>query len=123
MITKTKGIDDFPNKIIESGKADMSGLRKIILRILPKAKKIMMYGMPAYEVEVEVEEKALAAINSQKNYMFLYACTEAIKYNKELLKGLSCGRSFIRFKSPDRLPELTIVNILKDTDCICRIIY
>lgn len=115
MITKAKDVDDFLNKIDESRKNDLSKLRKIIKKTLPKVKESLLYGMPTYEVD----GKAIIAFNSQKNYMSLYAGTEAVKKNKDLLKGLNCGKSCIRFTSLDKLPEATIVKIIKDTKNIC----
>jgi uncharacterized protein YdhG (YjbR/CyaY superfamily) len=115
MITKAKDIDDFLNKIDPSRKADMSKLRKIIKKTLPKAKETLMYGMPTYEIN----DVGIVAFNSQKNYMSFYVASEAVKKNKDLLKGLNCGKCCIRFTSLDKLPEATIVKILKDSVSIC----
>lgn len=115
MITKAESVDDFLNKIDETRKSDMSKLRKIIKKTLPKAKESMLYGMPSYEVD----GAGVVAFNSQKNYMSFYVDSEAVKKNKDLLKGLNCGKSCIRFTSIEKLPETTIVKILKDSDKIC----
>ena len=115
MITKAKDVNDFLDKIDPSRKNDMAKLRRIIKKTLPKAKETMLYGMPTYEIE----GKALVAFNSQKNYMSLYADSKAVKINKDLLKGLNCGKSCIRFTSLDKLPEATLVKIIKDTISIC----
>lgn len=115
MITKAKDVNDFLNKIDASRKSDMTRLRKIIKKTLPKAKESLLYGMPTYEID----GKAIAAFNSQKNYMSFYADSESVKKNKNLLKGLNCGKCCIRFTSLEKLPEATIVKILKDTDNIC----
>lgn len=109
MITKAKDVDDFLNKIDKDRKNDMSKLRSIIKKTLPDAKEIMLYGMPAYEVD----GKCLVAFNSQKHYMSLYAEPKSVEKNKNLLKGINCGKSCIRFKSLKQLPEDTIIKILK----------
>lgn len=111
MITKAKDVNDFMNKIDKDRKDDMSKLRSIIKKTLPKVKEILQYGMPTYEID----GKCIVAFNSQKNYMSLYANVNAVEKNKDLLKGISCGKSCIRFKSLKKLPEETIIKILKDS--------
>ena len=115
MITKASSVDDFLNKIDRSRKEDMSKLRSIILKTLPHANETMQYGMPAYDID----GKGIVAFNSQKNYMSLYVRPDSVLKNKGLLKGLSCGKSCIRFKSIDKLPESTIVKLIKDSKSIC----
>ncbi|MDQ3193389.1 MAG: DUF1801 domain-containing protein [Bacteroidota bacterium] len=115
MITKAKDVDDFLNKIDSTRKDDLSKLRSIILKTLPDANETMQYGMPAYDVD----GKGIVAFNSQKNYMSFYAEPASVLKNKRLLKGLSCGKSCIRFKRIDKLSEETIVKLIKDTKNIC----
>ncbi|MDQ3021160.1 MAG: DUF1801 domain-containing protein [Bacteroidota bacterium] len=115
MLTKAKDVDDFLNKIDPARKEDMSKLRKIIKKTLPKATESLQYGMPAYEIG----GKGIVAFNSQKHYMSLYVEPKSVLKYKELLKGLSCGKSCIRFKNLNQLPQSTIVKLLKDTKQVC----
>lgn len=111
MITKAKDVDDFLNKIDKDRREDMSKLRSIIRKTIPEAREIMTYGMPTYELD----GKCFVAFNSQKHYMSLYADPVSVEKNKELLKGISFGKSCIRFKSLKTLSEETIIRILKDS--------
>ena len=115
MITKAKDVDDFLNKIDKSRKSDMAKLRAIIKKTLPNAEETMLYGMPSYLID----GKPVIAFNSQKNYMALYVGENSVKMNKDLLKGLNCGKGCIRFQSLEKFPEASIIKVIKDTDGVC----
>ncbi|MBS1517631.1 MAG: DUF1801 domain-containing protein [Bacteroidetes bacterium] len=115
MITKADTVTEFLQKIDPDRKKELTKLRKIIKKTIPQVKETMKYGMPTYEYN----GKVILAFNSQKNYMAFYADTKSVAKNKDLLKGLNCGKGCIRFKKLEDFPEKVIVKIIKDSDEIC----
>lgn len=115
MLTKADPVTDIMEKIETVRKKDLSVLRKIIKNTVPGIKESMKYGMPTYELN----DKAILAFSSQKNYISFNAGINAVKKNKESIKGLSWGKNCIRFTSIDKLHESEIIQIIKDSDEVC----
>ena len=73
----------------------LSQLRAAIKELYPNIKETMGYRMPTYVLE----EQALCALASQKNYMSLYIMPyDFLDEFSEELNSFNCGKSCIRFK-------------------------
>ena len=83
----------------------------MILDTVPGAVETTKYRMPTYEYGKGV----LCAMASQKRYMSLYMEADVVEEHKESLKGLSVGKSCIRFTSLDKLPLDEVQTMLMET--------
>jgi len=86
-------------------------LRDLIFEVVPNAVETMRYRMPTYEHQDEM----LCAYASQKHYMSLYMDTSIVAEHGGGLAGLSIGKSCIRFRRLEDLPEDTIRVMLEET--------
>jgi len=69
----------------------------------------MDYGMPCWKLG----EEMLCALNAQKNYFAFYIGSSVHAACAELLKGLDCGKSCIRFKRAEQLPPTSVTKLVK----------
>ncbi len=84
-------------------------LRKAVNKAAPKAVESMDYGMPCWKHG----EEMLCALNAQKNYFAFYIGSSAHAACAELLQGLDCGKSCIRFKRAEQLPATSVTKLVK----------
>ena len=85
-------------------------LRGVVFQVAPEAAEALRYGMPAYDVG----ERELCLIASQKQYVSLYLDPTILDKHRDDLKGLSLGKSCVRFRKLDQLPLETIERMLRD---------
>jgi uncharacterized protein YdhG (YjbR/CyaY superfamily) len=81
-----------------------------VFEVVPDATETMKYRMPAYVHQDDV----ICAFASQKRYMSLYIDPAIVDQRREELKGLSVGKSCIRFRSIDKLPLDTVRQMLNE---------
>jgi uncharacterized protein YdhG (YjbR/CyaY superfamily) len=87
----------------------LSSVQAFIHATVPGLKETMAYNMPTFE-----NTDIVCSLGSQKRYMALYVCaTDMVKDFKEELAHLNCGKSCIRFKKVEDLPEAVIADILR----------
>jgi uncharacterized protein YdhG (YjbR/CyaY superfamily) len=98
MQSKVTNVMDYLTEIPQERKERLTALRQLCRDILKGYEECMDYGMPTYKKDGKVE----VAFASQKNYIALYILKpEVVEANKALLKGLSVGKSCIRFTKPE----------------------
>jgi len=104
---KVSSIEEYLAVIPFERKEILERLISILKEYFPEIKGTMEYRMPTYN--------PVCAIASQKNYVSFYVYNYAIlnKYRGELGK-LKVGKSCIRFRTMDQLPEKTIRKILSE---------
>ncbi len=110
MTSKSKAVDDYLLTIPEKRRNDLNVLRSWIDEALPDAREVIEYSMPGV-----AQDKLVCSFKSQKNYMSLYMDTDIVAVHSEELSHLNCGKSCIRFRSIDQLPEATIKQMLQET--------
>ena len=110
MTQKSQAIDDYLQTIPENRRDALTTLRTWIDQALPNAREVIEYNMPGI-----AQDQLICSFKSQKNYMSLYMDTEVVAAHKEELAHLNCGKSCIRFRSIDQLPEAVIKQMLKET--------
>ena len=89
---------------------DFAELRKLVRRVLPKAKETMSYRMPTYELGAPV-----CAIAAQKQYLALYVCeTDALDDFRGDFAHLNVGKGCIRFKRLEDLPRKPATAVLRE---------
>ncbi|HTH49047.1 MAG TPA: DUF1801 domain-containing protein [Candidatus Limnocylindria bacterium] len=109
MTSKAKTVDAFLAELPAERRAVLEPLRKAIGKAAPKAVESMDYGMPCWKIGGEM----LCALNAQKHYFAFYIGSSAHAACADLLKGLDCGRSCIRFKRAEQLPASAITKLVK----------
>jgi uncharacterized protein YdhG (YjbR/CyaY superfamily) len=89
----------------------LAGLRAWVRETLPDATEVWQYGMPGF-----AQDDLICVFKSQKNYISLYLDVDILEQHKAELDaaGLNCGKSCIRFRSLDQLPEETIKTMLRE---------
>ena len=112
MAEKNQAIDDYLATLPDKRQEDVSQLRNLILETLPQIREQITYNMPAVAV---VDDDIVCSYKSQKNYISLYMDVELVEKHKQELMGLDCGKSCIRFRRFDQLPQDTIKAILRET--------
>lgn len=112
MADQSKEIDTYLQTLPDGRREAMTALRTWIHEALPEAKDVIEYGMPgAYQ------DALICSYKSQKNYMSLYMDVEIVEKHKAELDeaGLNCGKSCIRFRRLEQLPEQMIKTMLRET--------
>lgn len=101
-------IDEYIEAIPPDRKEIVLKLISIIKEYFPEIIGNMEYNIPSYI--------PVCAIASQKHYVSFYVYRNHLveKYRKEL-GNLMVGKSCIRFKKMEQMPETTIRKILTDT--------
>ena len=112
MNNQSKEIDGYLQTLSESRREALTTLRSWIHTTLPDATDVIEYGMPGV-----YQDALICSYKSQKNYMSLYMDVEIVEKHKTELDeaGLNCGKSCIRFRRIEQLPEETIKTMLRET--------
>jgi uncharacterized protein YdhG (YjbR/CyaY superfamily) len=77
----------------------LEAVRAPKLGVAPVAEETMRYRRPTYKVG-----GVLCSLASQKHYMSLFMDTRVVEKHRGELRGLSVGKSCIRFKRLEDLP-------------------
>lgn len=112
MADQSKEVDSYLQTLPDGRREALTGLRAWIHEALPQAQDVIEYGMPgAYQ------DALICSYKSQKNYMSLYMDVEIVANHKGELDeaGLNCGKSCIRFRRLEQLPQETIKKMLRET--------
>ena len=111
MSKKMTEVDTYLQKLDPERRTALERLRSLVFEVVPDATETMKYRMPTYERGGNM----VCAFASQKRHLSLYMDTRSVEEHKEELKGLSTGKSCIRFKSLEELPLDTVEAMLKET--------
>lgn len=108
MIYAANTIDEYLEAIPKERKEILVHLISIVKEYFPKIEGNMEYKMPSFI--------PVCAMASQKHYVSFYVYHTKLveKYRKEL-GNLKVGKSCIRFKTKEQIPEKTIRLILLET--------
>ncbi len=109
MTSEAKTVDGFLAALPDEKRAVLAPLRDAIRKAAPKAAEAMDYGMPCWKLGDEM----LCALNAQKHHFAFYIGSSAHEACAELLKGLDCGKSCIRFKRAEQLPAAAVAKLVK----------
>lgn len=109
MQSKAETIAAYLSELSPQDKPVIQSLDRLVRSTLKRAVGTMKFGMPTYEIG-----GPLIALNAQKNYYSLYVDPAIMKRYRAELKGLSCGKCCIRFRSYEDLPLETIRSIIAE---------
>lgn len=71
-------------------------IRTLVLEVAPDTVEGIEYGMLSYS--------GIGCLAAQKHFVALYVSPEVVDANRELIKGVDCGKSCLRFKRPEQVP-------------------
>ena len=112
MKSEAKTVGDYLLEIPEKRIQAMNKLRQLCLKHLPEHEESMVYKMPSYKINGQIE----VAFASQKQHICIYFLIhEVMLNNKEQLKGLNHGKGCIRFSNPDKIDYQLLTDLLKQT--------
>ncbi len=112
MKSEANTVGDYLLEIPEKRIRALNKLRQLCLKYLPEYEESMMYKMPSYKRDGQVE----VAFASQKQHISIYFLKhEVMLNNKEQLKGLNHGKGCIRFSNPDKIDFQLLTDLLKQT--------
>ncbi len=112
MSEQSKAVDRYLETVPEARREALATLRGWIHEALPEAQDVIEYNMPG-----AFQDALICSYKSQKNYMSLYMDVEIVARHKAELDeaGLNCGKSCIRFRRIEQLPQETIKRMLRET--------
>jgi uncharacterized protein YdhG (YjbR/CyaY superfamily) len=102
------------NEVPVERESALAKLRDLCCLLLKNFEESMVYGMPSYSRNGEVE----VAFASQKNFIALYILrTDVMNAHRDLLKvkGVSLGKGCIRYSKPERIDFKVVEMMLKAT--------
>jgi uncharacterized protein YdhG (YjbR/CyaY superfamily) len=114
MQSKAKDVLDYLNEVPEERYETLTKLRQLCLKTLKSYQESLDYGMPCYKKNSVVE----VAFASQKNFIALYILKKDVldaHRNVLNIKGVSMGKSCIRFSKPDKINFEIVERLLERT--------
>ena len=128
--SKAKTVDQYLAELSVERRDEISKVRKVILKNLPKGyKEVMEYGMISYVIPLEKypdtyngHPLAMASLGTQKNYMALYLMgiygdkrmnKWFVEEYKASGKKLDMGKSCVRFKKLEDVPLKVVGDAIK----------
>jgi len=114
MQSTAKNVNDYLDEVPVERKQSIAKLRDLCLDLLGGFEESMIYGMPSYSRDGEVE----VAFASQKNYISLYFLrTDVMNVYRDSLdaKGVSLGKGCIRYSRPERIDFKLVEKMLNAT--------
>jgi uncharacterized protein YdhG (YjbR/CyaY superfamily) len=112
MQSKAASVDQYLQEVPAKRQAALQRLRTLCQEHLADYEESMVYGMPSYARNGEVE----VAFASQKNYISLYVLKQPVfDSHRPALAGLNLGKGCIRYTSPARIDFDVVAQLLADT--------
>ena len=112
MTSKAKTVDEYLKQAPEERISALNKLRQLCRTHMPDHQESMIYNMPSYQKNGQVE----VAFASQKQHICVYILKhEVMLNNRERLKGLNHGKGCIRFSNPGKIDYPLITGLLKQT--------
>ena len=112
MKSDAKTVDEYLTEVPEKRLEALKSIRELCLTNLPDHEESMVYNMPSYKRNNQVE----IAFASQKQHICVYVLIhEVMLNNEEGLKGLNHGKGCIRYSNPDKIDFDFIAELIKQT--------
>jgi uncharacterized protein YdhG (YjbR/CyaY superfamily) len=112
MQSKAKDVDQYLDEVPEARQAVLQQMRTLCVEMLDGYEESMVYGMPSYSRDGEVE----VAFASQKNYISLYILKQDVfDRHRSSLQGLNLGKGCIRYTRPEKVDFDVVSQLLTDT--------
>ena len=113
MKSGAKTVSEYLNEVPDERISVLKELRALCLTYLPDHEECVVYNMPSYKRNNQVE----VAFASQKQHISVYFLIhEVMLNNKENLKGLNHGKGCIRYSNPKNIDFNLIKKLLEETE-------
>jgi uncharacterized protein YdhG (YjbR/CyaY superfamily) len=112
MQSTAKDVTTYLEEVPEERKEALHKIRQLFLATLEGYEEMMAYGGPCYARNGEIE----VGFASQKHFIGLYFMKiEVLDAHRHKLKGLSVGKSCIRYTKPAKIDFALVEQLLLDT--------
>ena len=105
---KFKTVDEYFSDLDEKQKIILSGLRKAIKQVAPKAEEVISYNMPAFKLH-----GMLVFYAAYKTHIGFYPTASPISLFKKELEKYELAKGTVRFPLDKPLPLALIKKIVK----------
>ena len=113
MKSEAKNVSEYLKEVPEERNSALNKIRNLCLTHLTNHEESMVYKMPSYKRNNQVE----VAFASQKQHICVYFLIHEIMLNnKEHLKGLNHGKGCIRYSNPSKIDYDLISSLLEQTN-------
>lgn len=113
MNSKAKTVSEYLVGVPVERISSLNRIRELCLTHLPNHEESMVYKMPSYKRNNQVE----VAFASQKQHICVYFLIhEVMLNNKEILKGLNHDKGCIRYSNPKNIDFNIIKKLLEETE-------
>ena len=113
MQSDTTTVDTYLKEVPEKRIIALQKIRKLCLENLPDHIESMVYKMPSYKRNEQVE----VALASQKQHICIYFLIHQVMLeNRSKLEGFNHGKGCIRFSNPDKIDFDLLTHLLKETN-------
>ena len=117
MATRCETIDAYLATVSEPRRATLEDLRKTIRSILPEAREVISYGIPAFRVEGGVVAGFCARANGYSYFPFSGTTLKTLAAH---LRGYSQTKSALHFTAERPLPRTLVRKLLKTRLAVIR---
>jgi uncharacterized protein YdhG (YjbR/CyaY superfamily) len=109
MISRAPDVVTYIAELPAERQGPLRKLRTLCRKSLPGSRECMMYGMPAYTRDGQLQ----VAFASQKQYVALYVGREELvrEFSAEI-PGAKCGKGCIRFSKPAEIDFAAVARLL-----------
>lgn len=110
---KINSVEDYFSTQPEKAKESLQAIRQCILKVVPEAKELFNYKIPAYALIEGGKREQQIMIAGYKNHVGLYPHPTTIEKFKEELKDFKKGKGSVQFPLDEPLPIDLIIKMIE----------
>lgn len=110
---KINSVEDYFSTQPEKAKESLLAIRQCILKVVPEAKELFNYKIPAYALIEGGKREQQIMIAGYKNHVGLYPHPTTIEKFKEELKDFKKGKGSVQFPLDEPLPIDLIIKMIE----------
>ena len=110
---KINSVEDYFNAQPENVKNALLQIKRCILKVVPEAKELLNYNIPAFALIEDGKREQQIMIAGYKNHVGLYPHPTTIEKFEEELKDYKKGKGSVQFPIDKPLPVELIVKMVE----------
>lgn len=110
---KLNSVEDYFNAQPENVKNALLQIKRCILKVVPEAKELLNYNIPAFALIEDGKREQQIMIAGYKNHVGLYPHPTTIEKFEEELKDYKKGKGSVQFPIDKPLPVELIVKMVE----------
>lgn len=110
---KINSVEDYFNAQPENVKNALLQIKRCILKVVPEAKELLNYNIPAFALIEDGKREQQIMIAGYKNHVGLYPHPTTIEKFEEELKDYKKGKGYVQFPIDKPLPVELIVKMVE----------